>query len=286
VGLSQTDARLISDCYDEAMADAADELWSVATDHIQVDANALAKAVERAAAGEILDTRSRWLIRDSVEGLRNYWGDQTVRSWLTNAPLGAKIEQICREEAGATDIAFPSLSRRIVDTTKRETVLQFLAELSDHVHSPARLDIGGAVALILVGHLSRRTDDIDIVNEVPAEIRVQHALLDSLTHRYRLKISHFQSHYLPNGWENRVHSIGSIGKLQVFVVDEYDVFIGKLFSARSKDLDDLREILPRLDSSTIRARLIESSSGLRSDAKSKQAAEKNWFVLFREPLPQ
>jgi len=268
------------------MTDTADELWSVATDHIHVDANALAQAVERAAAGDVLDTRSRWLIRDSVEGLRKHWGDETVRAWLGEIPLGARIEQICREEAHATDIAFPSLSRRIVDTTKRETVLQFLGELSAHVHSPARLDIGGAVALILAGHLSRRTDDIDIVNEVPMEIRVQHALLDSLAQRYRLKISHFQSHYLPTGWEKRVHSIGPIGKLQVFVVDEYDVLIGKLFSARSKDLDDLREVLPRLDSHTVRTRLTETTAALRSDAKSNHAAERNWFILFRESLPQ
>ena len=68
--------------------------------------------------------------------------------------------------------------------------------------------------------------------------------------RYKLGLAHFQSHYLPKGWEPRTQSIGRFGQLDVFATDVYDVLLSKLFSKRTKDRDDLRalknEINPQL----------------------------------------
>ena len=56
-----------------------------------------------------------------------------------------------------------------------------------------------------------------------------------------------QSHYFPSGWQNRAHSLEPFGRLQVLLVDVYDVFLSKLFSARIKDLEDLLVLAPQLD---------------------------------------
>ena len=80
-------------------------------------------------------------------------------------------------------------------------------------------------------------------------------------------------------------SVGVFGKLQVFAVDAYDVFVGKLFSARDKDRDDLRALKPRLDHETLIRCVRETTASLRSDARLTDAAGKNWFILFGEQLP-
>ena len=124
-----------------------------------------------------------------------------------------------------------------------------------------------------------------MVDEVPVEIRALHSLLDRLKQRFGLRLAHFQSRYLPAGWGQRLHSAGAFGQLQVFLVDVYDVFLSKLFSAREKDRDDLRVLLPQLDKESITQRLQESAAALMGDAAVRQRGEKNWYILFGEPLP-
>ena len=70
------------------------------------------------------------------------------------------------------------------------------------------------------------------------------------------------------------------------LVDPYDVFVGKLFSVRAKDRDDLRMLKRRLDKETIVQRLLETAGKLRSDLRLAKAAEDNWFVVFGERLPE
>src|SRR5262249_28212190 len=139
---------------------------------------------------------------------------------------------------------------------------QFLRELGSRLRHRVRLAVGGSIALILPGYLERATEDIDVVDEVPAEIRSQHALLDELQKRYGLLLAHFQSHYLPSGWQNRLHYQDTYGDLQVYLVDVYDVFLSKLFSIRSKDLDDMRLLLPQLDKGTLAQRLKETTASM------------------------
>ena len=148
-----------------------------------------------------------------------------------------------------------------------------------------RLAVGGSIALILYGLLSRATEDVDVVDEVPVELRSLHAVLDELERHYGLHLAHFQSHFLPAGWENRLHALGSFGRLDVFLVDRYDLFLSKLFSARDKDFDDLRQLLPFTDRQTLTQRLGDSCTGLLGEPALRQNAERNWYVLTGQALP-
>ena len=172
-----------------------------------------------------------------------------------------------------------------MDSTKPEAVKEFLRELGSGISNPVTLEIGGSIALILAGYLSRSTEDIDVVNEVPPPLRREQQLLEKLQRRYRLVLTHFQSHYLPSGWENRLQFQGSFGLLKVYAVDVYDTFLGKLFSAREKDLDDLRAIKPHLDKGQLSRKLLDTTSSFLKDPLLRRSAEKNWYILFGDDLP-
>jgi hypothetical protein len=76
---------------------------------------------------------------------------------------------------------------------------------------------------------------------------------------------HFQSHSLPAGYDERLHSEGRFGKLDVWLVDPYDVFLSKPFSARTEDRDDLRALVPRLSKDEIIARYLGSTKSLQAE---------------------
>jgi hypothetical protein len=145
--------------------------------------------------------------------------------------------------------------------------------------------VGGSVAIMLQAELSRATEDIDVVDEVPAEVRSLHAELDQLRQLYGLRLTHFQSHFLPAGWEGRLHSLGSFGRLDVSLVDIHDLFLSKLFSPRDKDLADLRVLLPQVDREVLLRRLHESCQSFLAEAALRAHAERNWYVLTGEALP-
>jgi hypothetical protein len=98
-------------------------------------------------------------------------------------------------------------------------------------------------------------------------------------------LGHVQSHYYPSDWLSRVHSEPPFGRLQVFLLDVYDVFLGKLFSKRERDLDDLRALVPLIDKSVLIRRLHETAQAFLKDPHTRPAAEHNWYILFGEPLP-
>ncbi|HZZ45120.1 MAG TPA: DUF6036 family nucleotidyltransferase [Tepidisphaeraceae bacterium] len=261
------------------MTQAVDELWAVARGGAGVDAGELAAAIEETVgSGEVLDYRTRLLVRDALAALEGYWGEEKFSAWRNRMAISA-LDQEGDEEG------FPSLGRRLMDAVTPEVVLEFLRELSLHVSRRTVVVVGGSIALILRGYLSRHTDDVDLVDEVPGEIRGQHELLERLTKRYGLRLAHFQSHYLNEGWDKRLRSAGVFGNLSVLVVDVYDVFVGKLFSVREKDRDDLRMLKQRLDREKIVQRLQETAGKLREEPRMVLAAEENWFVLFGEKLP-
>jgi hypothetical protein len=260
------------------------DLWSLVLDRQQIDPQDLTAAIEDQIIREDLDYRTRVLIRDSVKALRHYWGPERLAAWLKASPVGQRIESICNQKWD-DDRGFPSLMRRVMDVTRPETIQQFLREIGQHVRRSLKLEIGGSGAMILLGHLAKKTDDIDVVDEVPAEIRSQYQLLDELAQRYGLEITHFQRHYLPMGWENRLHFAGTFGALSVYLVDVYDVFLSKLFSRRTKDRDDLRELAPQLDKEILVRKLKESTQSMLAAPDLRENAEKNWYVLYGEPLP-
>jgi hypothetical protein len=259
------------------------DLWSLVWGKPEVDPMALARAIEQTFTQAEFDFRTRVLIRDGTNALEGYWGKDRLDEWLTNSPVGSKIRSVQREDLGG--VGFPSLKERIMERTEPEIVKEFLREVGAALDRPVSLTIGGAIALILSGYLSRSTENIDVVDEVPAEIRARSELLDQLARRYGLRLTHFQSRYLPAGWEKRVHSAGSFGKLQAFLIDVHDIFLGKLFSKRAKDLDDLRMLKPALNQSVLIQRLETTTSALMKEPCLRQNVEKNWYILYGQSPP-
>src|SRR5262249_16859605 len=115
---------------------------------------------------------------------------------------------------------------------------------------------------------------------VPEVIRSNHRLLDELKKSYGLQIGHVQTHYFPSGWESRVHSFGVFGALKVYLLDVYDVFLSKLFSARRKDQEDLRVLAPQLDKDTVIRKLKDHAQGFLATPRLRELATNNWKVLY------
>jgi hypothetical protein len=258
----------------------ARDLWSLIWGTSEIDPTDLAHAVQEQG----LDYRTRLLIRDSVEALKGYWGQARVKRWLEKSPVRDAIMAICQEDFERP--GFSTIRERLMDKIDPELVRRLLRELGDRIHAPLRLAIGGSIALILPGYLARATDDIDVVNELPREIRSQHALLDELRQSYGLLLTHFQSRYLPVGWDKRLHYLDAFGSIQVYLVDVYDVFLSKLFSARRKDLDDIRMLLSHLDKEVLTQRLKETTRPMLEAEGLRKRAEQNRYILYGEPLPQ
>jgi hypothetical protein len=260
------------------------DLWNLVWGKPEVDPNQLSLAIEgELTKGRPADFRTRLLIRDSVEALRNYWGDARIEKWLRDNPVRGSIEAIRSEELG--EPGFPLLKESIVEPTSPQIVTQYLREIGRRVNRPLRLQVGGSIALIMTGYLSRATQDIDVVDEVPAEIRALQPLLKELEEMYKLQLTHFQSHYLPSGWDQRLHYLDSYDRLQVYTVDVYDVFLSKLFSIRTKDRSDLNQLLPKLDKDVLVDRFKRTTASMLTSPEFRKRAEDNWFVLFGEALP-
>jgi hypothetical protein len=259
------------------------DLWDLALNRPQIDALDLERAIEDQLSYPDLDFRTRLLIRDGVAALRTSLGTTNVDRWLRQSSHGPAIQLLEHSSLGPT--GFPSLVHRIMQSTKPETVEQLLRELGLSLSAPTRLVIGGSIALILANALTRHTEDIDVVDEVPAAIRGQQTLLENLAKRYGLHLTHFQSHYLPTGWEDRLRSLGTFGKLDVFLIDPCDIFLGKLFSTREKDRDDLRAMYQQFEKPELIHRLQATTAMLRREPSPREAAEKNWYILFGDPLP-
>lgn len=262
---------------------ATDDLWSLVQGRPQIDPDALAQTVSAIAGQGQLDFRTRLLVRDALWSLRRRWGSDRLNRWLSLQPRPDALRQLLEADLGPA--GFPTLDERLMEKTSRETVLQFLRELGSQLTRPTHITIGGSIALILADMLSRHTEDIDLVDEVPADLRSEHELLASLAHRYGLRLTHFQSHYLPAGWENRTRSLGFFGHLHASAIDPYDLFIGKLFSAREKDRDDLRALWPGMDRSRLLDLLRTSATVFLTEPQLRQNAERNWYILTGEQLP-
>jgi len=170
------------------------DLWALVKYRPQIDPDDLADAIEEQVRDESLDYRTRLLIRDGVEAQQRYWGEDRFQMWLARSPARDRIGSICQEQFERS--GFPSLGRRLMEKTDPREIRQYLRDLGVKAKRPLRMEVGGAVALIMLGYLSRTTDDIHVVDEVPAELRAEHALWHELEDRYGLSLAHFQRHYL------------------------------------------------------------------------------------------
>ena len=173
-----------------------------------------------------------------------------------------------------------------MEKTEPETIRQYLTQLGYELRSTVKIAVGGGCALILPGYVSRITEGIDVVGDVPEDIRAKHQLLDDLEKLHGLHMVHVQPHYFPKGWQDRVHSFGVYNHLQVALVDVYDVFLSKLFSARLKDFADLKVLLPQLDKDVLVRRFLTTCQDFLAAERMQELATKNWYILFGEELPQ
>jgi hypothetical protein len=68
-------------------------------------------------------------------------------------------------------------------------------------------------------------------------------------------------------------------------VDSVDIAVGKLFSKREKDLDDLRALMPAIGKAVFEDRLQSAGRSLMSDPTFRENARRNWYILFGQELP-
>jgi hypothetical protein len=262
-----------------------ERLWSLPFGRLQIDPSEIAAALNCLQIRDTgtLDTRSRLLIRDALRALLSHWGEERFRAWLAGAASPGALLAI---EHGEDELrGFTTLKERLMDATQPDRIVKFFRDLGASIHGSSVIYVGGSIALILSGVLSRHTDDVDAVDEIPAPIRAEKTLLDELSQLHGLRLTHFQSHYLPDGWQERTRSFGQFGQLQVHLVDPIDIFVGKLFSRRVKDRDDLRTLSERFERAVITDRLRRTAARSLADEAMRQAAEKNWYVIYGDALP-
>ena len=160
--------------------------WSLVLDQPYVDPSELADAIVAQVQRGDLNFRTRLLIRDSLNALRDYWGQRRLTAWLAATPVQPELESIWREDLGR--VGFPFLRDQCMEPTRPEHIRQLLRDLDSRLQRPARLALGGSGALILQGYLLRRTQALDVVDELPSEIRALGPRLKELEQRYRLQL--------------------------------------------------------------------------------------------------
>lgn len=256
------------------------DLWSLVLRPGMIDARQLYAALGDIALDPEPDYRTRLLAHESLEALAAVWGARQLSIELARHPEGKALRRMWEERFDET--GFPSLRTHVVEATSAESILRMLRDLGHRLSRPTRLTIGGSSSLMLAHLLVRQTEDVDIVDELPAAVRAEPGLVDDLAARHKLRLTHFASHYLPDNWESRVRSLGRFQKLEVEVVDPLDILAGKLFSRRSKDLDDLVATWPLLDRDALRQRIGTSTARLRADPSLAEAAKINWYILSGE----
>lgn len=232
--------------------------------------------------------RSVSLCGHAVDFFRERWGARRLRRLLARRGAVAMLYDPTLPEAKA-ETPFYCLEERIVDAFDPDTLFDLLRDLGRRLNAPAEIVIGGVLALMVDDIVVRDTADVDIVDELPAAVRAQPGLVDQLAQRYALRLTHFQSHYLPDGWRSRVHSLGKYDQLVAFRVDPLDVLLGKLFSTRNKDFVDLRTAWKKIDLDAFRRRLQTSARPYYKVERALAAGKHNWYVLTGEeqlPTPE
>lgn len=255
------------------------DLWHYVQSQHWLDPDELFDITLCQAKDDENDYRTRLLIRDCLEALIAYWGKENVVQRLGQAPKARRILLEEFERPG-----FPSLKHRLSKSMPPDFFERIFRRIGDRIKKEVTIQIGGSTSLILQGMLRRSTEDIDVVDEVPAAIRNDHVFLESLERDSKIVIAHFQRHYLPMNWESRTHWYGEFGSLTVTLVDAHDIFLSKLFSIRDKDMTDMEILLTQLDRQIILSRLNNDCKSLLSNDTSRDHATRNWYILTGERL--
>ena len=259
----------------------APDLWHFVQSQHWLDPDDLFEAAIQQAQSRNNDYRTRLLVRDSLMGLSQYWGESTLHDRMMQAEA-SEANSIVHDEFERP--GFPSLRHRLVKPMNVEFFERVLRKIGERIKKEIIIPIGGSTSLILQGMPLRATEDIDIVDEVPVEIRNDHDFLQILESDAKIVIAHFQQRYLPMRWQNRTHWYGQFGSLTVTLVDAHDIFLSKLFSKRSKDMVDMEIILPQLDRLIVLDRLKTDCVSLLSNETYRDQATNNWYILTGERL--
>ena len=260
------------------------DAWSLVRTPGQIDAQTLFDAIRRLPSVEDFDYRSEMLVHDALTVLGEHWGEPALLGRLGRCENRDVLEGLRKKEFDK--FGFWSLKHRVVEATEPQDIIDLFRKLGDSIHRPAQIIVGGSSALILANLLTRQTEDIDVVNELPDVVRAEPRLIDDLMKTYGLRLTHFASHYLPDRYELRTHSLGRYGRLDVRVVDSLDVLTGKLFSRRPKDFEDIRTAYRQIDRDALKERVRHSTASLRKEARFAESGQKNWYLLTgEEALP-
>ncbi len=266
-----------------SQAPAALDPWRLVWGQPYIDSRTLAAAIEQGLAqSDHPDFRTRLLVRDAAVALRSYWGSRRFEQWLAASPAGRRIHEIMSEDLG--EPGYSTIRRRLVDGIDSTQLRQIFELLGRNIHGRVEVHIAGSVPTLIKGLTARPTDDIDLVDEVPQEIRRQRDVLRQIEDDFGLKLGHVQSHYLPPHWRDRRQWLGDFGGLRVYLLDEYDIFVSKLSSKQEKHQLDLRVLALKLDKEKARHRLLTDGHTFLDDPNLRPQIEENWRFIFQEPL--
>jgi hypothetical protein len=257
--------------------------WRLVWGQPYIDSRTLAAAIEQdLAANTDPDFRTRLLVHDVAVALRSYWGSRRFEQWLAASPVGPSVREIMNEDLGET--GFPAIRKRLVDSIDSTRLQRIFDLLGRGLHDRIEIHVAGSIPTLIKGLTVRPTGDIDLVDEVPEEIRRQRDVLRKIETDFGLKVGHVQSHYLPPHWRDRRQWFGDFGGLRVYLLDEYDIFVGKLSSKKEKHLSDLGVLGLALDKEKARQRLLTDGRVFLDDPKLRPQIEENWRFIFQEPL--
>jgi hypothetical protein len=257
--------------------------WRLVWGQPYIDSRTLAAAIEQdLALNAQPDFRTRLLVRDAAVALRSYWGSRRFAQWLEASPVGPRIRAILSEDLGET--GFPAIRRRLVDSVDSTRLRRIFELLGRGIHGRIEIHVAGSIPTLIKGLTARPTGDIDLVDEVPDEIRRQRDVLRRIETDFGLRLGHVQSHYLPPHWRDRRQWFGDFGGLRVYLLDEYDIFVGKLSSRKEKHQSDLGVLALELDKEKARQRLLTDGRTFLDDPKLRPQIEENWRFIFQEPL--
>ncbi len=257
--------------------------WRLVWGQPYIDSATLAAAIESDLQRQPQpDYRTRLLVRDAARAIRSFWGAAKFRRWLAASPVRERLRAILNEPFPET--GFPSLRRRLVDSIGENQIKQIFTLLGENIHEDIEVYLAGSIPTLIDGLTARPTEDIDIVDEVPAEIRKQREILRQIEDQYGLRLGHVQSHYLPSGWQERRRFFGDFGGLHIYLVDAYDILVSKLSSKQEKHKDDLRVLAGKLDKEMARRRLFDAGKAFLDDPRQRPQIEANWQFIYQEPL--
>jgi hypothetical protein len=260
-----------------------DDSWELVWGQPYINDARLASALEEDLRNNPRpDFRTRLLIRDAARALKQHWGPRRFSRWLGKSAAGTQIGLILKEKLGQP--GYHDISRRLVASPGKDQVEQVFELLGRNVHDRVEIYIAGSIPTLIAGLTQRPTDDIDLVDEVPADIRKQRSVLDQIQAKFGLTLGRVQAHYLPANWRNRRKFLGDFGGIRAYLVEVYDVFVSKLSSKQEKHQDDLRVLAPKLDKEKARQRLLTDGKAFLESRVQKATIEAKWKFIFREEL--